>query len=64
MGIMGDFDRVSWVLLLTSGTIAVIALLLHAPIWAAIIAILIGFTIDLIRDMRQHPFHRDDFRED
>jgi hypothetical protein len=61
MGIMGDFDRCSWVLLLTSSAIAAIALLLGAPFWVAVVVILVAFTIDLIRDTRQHPFQPEDF---
>jgi hypothetical protein len=61
MGIMGDFDRYSWALLLTSSAITLLLVLLGVPIWLAGIVVLIAFTIDLVRDMRQHPFRPEDF---
>jgi len=57
------FDRGDWALLLVSCTIMMVAVLLHAPLWAATISPLIGLAISVVRGVHRFVSEHPELRE-
>jgi len=57
------FDRGDWALLLVSCAIMLVAILLHAPLWAATISPLIGLALSVVRGVHRFVSEHPELRE-